>query len=269
MEKQDQKKEKISPDYIPGIFHYCDRWCERCVFCSRCLTCTMAEAEFGDLKESDLSNEAFWQKLTEVLQETYDMIKEMAGKEGIDLDAIDYDDGFDGNRPDSLEHLISHLSKNYQAAVDEWFEACRQRFSLKEVELNWIHVLDPSENPERDAFSINDAVEVLRWYQFQIHVKLKRAIESAAEEERYGDDGFPKDSDGSAKVALIGIDRSLSAWKILLAHFPEEKRAILDLMASLKSLKKRTESQFPAAWDFIRPGFDEVRAEPVKGDRQQ
>ena len=25
------------PDLIPGIYTYCDRWCERCAFTSRCL----------------------------------------------------------------------------------------------------------------------------------------------------------------------------------------------------------------------------------------
>jgi hypothetical protein len=35
-------------------------------------------------------------------------------------------------------------------------------------------------------------------------------MESARSEEEDGGDDFPRDSDGSAKVALIGIDRSLA-----------------------------------------------------------
>ena len=27
-----------NPDLIPGIYNYCDRWCERCAFTSHCLT---------------------------------------------------------------------------------------------------------------------------------------------------------------------------------------------------------------------------------------
>ena len=257
MEKQDPKNEKFNSDYIPGIYNYCDRWCERCAFCSRCMNCTMVEEEFGDLKDSDLNNEAFWQKLTEVLHSTYDMLKEIANSEGIDLDALDYDDSLDERESDSVEHLISHLSRNYLTAVDEWFEASQHLFLQKETDLNQIHVLESSENPEKDAVSINDAFEVIRWYQFQIHVKLKRAIDSAADEERYPDD-YPKDSDGSAKVALIGIDRSLSAWKIMLSHFANDKDAIVGFITSLESLKNRTESQFPEARAFVRPGFDEI-----------
>lgn len=258
MEKQDQKKDIEGSKFIPGIYNYCDRWCERCSFCSRCRNCTLVEEEFGDLKESDSSNEAFWQKLTEILQNTYDILKEIADAEGIDIDAIDDELGFEGRESDALEHLITHLSKIYLQTVDNWFTAHQDLFLDKEVELNQIHVLDSQENPARDAFSINDAIEVIRWYQFQIHVKLERAIDSAADEKRYGADEGLKDSDGSAKVALIGMDRSLSAWKILLSHFSHEKEGIVDLISSLESLKNRTESQFPDARAFVRPGFDEA-----------
>lgn len=259
MKKQDQKNNDTYSHYIAGIYNYCDRWCERCAFCSRCMNCTLVEEEFGDLKASDLDNEAFWKKLTDVLQNTYDMLKEIANAEGIDLDAIDYDESLDERASETLDHLISHLAKNYLGAVDKWFETSRHLFLQKEVALNQIHVLASRENPEKEAVKINDAVEVVRWYQFQIHVKLKRALESAADEEQYHDDDFPKDSDGSAKVALIGIDRSLSAWKILLAQFPDVKEDIVDFIRMLESLKNRTESQFPEARDFVRPGFDEVQ----------
>lgn len=258
MKKQGQKKDPDRSNFIPGIFNYCDRWCERCSFCSRCMNCTLAEEEFGDLRESDLSNDAFWQKMTEVLESTYAMLKEIANAEGIDLDAIDYDDTIADGESELIDHLIIHLSNNYLGDVAKWFETRQHLFLQKEMALNQIHVLESSENPENDAIRINDAIEVIRWYQFQIHVKLKRAIDSAADEECFDDDDRAKDSDGSAKVALIGIDRSLSAWKILLSHFPDDKEAIVSFIKVLEGLINRTESQFPDARDFVRPGFDEA-----------
>ena len=37
----------IQDGFIVGIFNYCDRWCERCPFTSRCrLFATLAEIEF-------------------------------------------------------------------------------------------------------------------------------------------------------------------------------------------------------------------------------
>jgi hypothetical protein len=74
-----------------------------------------------------------------------------------------------------------------------------------------------------------DATEVIRWYQHQIAVKLMRALSRDELEEELAAEGFPKDSDGSAKVSLLGMDRSLAAWAILREHFPDQGDAILDL----------------------------------------
>ena len=39
------------PDMIPGIYNYCDRWCERCAYTSRCL-------QYQIESEEDQSGEA-------------------------------------------------------------------------------------------------------------------------------------------------------------------------------------------------------------------
>ena len=50
MDKHDLLKLAADPKYIPGIYNYCDRWCERCPFTSQCLNCELVERQFGDLK---------------------------------------------------------------------------------------------------------------------------------------------------------------------------------------------------------------------------
>jgi len=93
---------------------------------------------------------------------------------------------------------------------------------------------------------------------YNFGVKLRRAIESARNEKEEADDGFPKDSDGSAKVALIGLDRSIAAWKMMLSYFPGQQQPILNIVASLESIRRRVEAQFPQARAFMRPGLDDV-----------
>ena len=254
--------EELAKDqkYIPGIYNYCDRWCERCRFSSRCLNCTLEEEQFGDLEDNDELNEIFWKRFAEMLQDTVVLIKEMAKEQGIDLDAIENDENWkkeSGFKERSLAHLINHTSKSYATSVDDWFVDNEHLFLKKEAELNRMRLLSSRENPTKEAISIADATEVIRWYQYQIHVKLRRATESAAEEELEDSGDFPKDSDGSAKVALIRIDRSISAWKIYLSSFPEQTEQILNVIASLENLRQRVEAQFPQARAFIRPGFDE------------
>lgn len=93
-----------------------------------------------------------------------------------------------------------------------------------------------------------------RWYLFQIYVKLSRAVSEKQEDE----EDILKDSDGSAKVALIGIDRSIAAWGILLNHFQKQEDELLEILVILERLRKRVEKEFPNARSFTRPGFDAI-----------
>ena len=261
MDKKVLKRLAKEPKYIPGIYNYCDRWCERCPLSSRCLNHTLVEEKFGDLEEKDGLNEVFWQRFAEVLQDTFALLREMAEEAGIDLDRIESDPKGESEDPfgaNSLGHLLVHASEKYAQTVDAWFQTNEALFHEKEEEWNRIRLVSSKEDPAGEAIGINDAIEVIRWYQYQICVKLKRAMESGPGEEDPEPSDFPKDADGSAKVALIGIDRSISAWKIFLSSFGEQKRQIVNLIASLENIKSRVEKQFPQARAFVRPGFDEV-----------
>ena len=105
---------------------------------------------------------------------------------------------------------------------------------------------------------LEDAREVIQWYQYQIAVKTMRALSGRKEEiEDPEIADFPKDSDGSAKVALIGIDRSIAAWRMMQLSLPDRVESIVPLILQLERLQQRLENSFPQARDFVRPGFDE------------
>ena len=111
-----------------------------------------------------------------------------------------------------------------------------------------------SEDTEDD---VDDYVEVVRWYQFFIAAKLIRGLMSRIDENDYLVRDDPRDSDGSAKAALIAIDRSISAWKLICELQPENADSIHRLLFQLEEMRSEAESEFPNARDFIRPGFDE------------
>ena len=46
------------PRFISGIYNYCDRWCERCQFTSRCLLYAQERESAGDTEANDIHNEA-------------------------------------------------------------------------------------------------------------------------------------------------------------------------------------------------------------------
>jgi len=48
MNKEDLLKLAKNDQFISGIYNYCDRWCERCSFTSRCMNFAMADEQFPD-----------------------------------------------------------------------------------------------------------------------------------------------------------------------------------------------------------------------------
>jgi hypothetical protein len=155
--------------YIPGIYNYCDRWCERCAFTSRCLNFEMSEEKFGDLESVDITNKAFWKKLGETLDETLNMLREMAEEQGIDLDSIDivedekFQRRFDKN---NVVHLLSHMSKVYITLVDDWFDSNAYLFEQNEDQIHTNPGLyEISSPPQKDTVTVIDSIEVIRSHQ--------------------------------------------------------------------------------------------------------
>ncbi|HEY0763418.1 MAG TPA: hypothetical protein VGD61_13695 [Pyrinomonadaceae bacterium] len=224
-----------NPDLISGIYNYCDRWCERCPLTSRCLVYA-TEQEDNDLFENhDLRNEAFWKKLDAIFLETREMIDEWAGNTCIDLTEPkeESENGHKRRRQLVDNHPLTRAGKKYANAATDWFRE-----------------LDQS---DCENTTLEDAREVIHWYQYQIAVKTIRAL-SGRREELEED---PKDSDGSAKVAMIGIDRSIAAWRMMQLSLPEREESIVPLILQLERLRRRLEHGFPEARSFVRPGFDE------------
>lgn len=110
------------------------------------------------------------------------------------------------------------------------------------------------EELQKDNEATLDAEEVIRWDLFQLPVQLRRAVSGKIE----GDFEFEEDVFGSAKVVLLGADRSLAAWKVVREALPEEKRdSVADVIHHLERLVKSIELEIPEARSFKRPGFDD------------
>ncbi|MBN1105417.1 MAG: hypothetical protein JXL84_18540 [Deltaproteobacteria bacterium] len=266
----DQKRVKeLAQDerWISGIYNYCDRWCERCPQTSRCLNYAMGEEESGDPETRDIRNEAFWKNLEGMFHVTIELLRERAAQEGIDLEELDLDEAEEQERlwRETAENYgICRAGKSYTDMAERWFDAAEPFFGPEEE-------TGPARGPVgRDGKSpetsdLEDALEVVRWYQHQIYVKLMRAVHGLLKEDPEPADAIyqhAKDSDGSAKVALIGIDRSIAAWGIIRNQFPYHDREILAILAHLDRLRGKVEETFPRARGFLRPGFDEI---PLNG----
>jgi len=247
-----------NPDLISGIYNYCDRWCERCPLSSRCLLyASELEDDDGSPESRDIQNEAFWKKLSSIFRETQGMLKEWADEAGVDLNEIKDEDDLNlrRKRRQADKHALATAGKKYANAASDWF---REFDQIEEVS-----DLAATETEVDEADRLVDAREIIHWYQYQIAVKTIRALSSRFEECEFDEvDDYPRDSDGSAKVALLGIDRSIAAWRLVQMSISERSESIVPLILQLERLRQRTERQFPNARSFVRPGFDEILGPP-------
>jgi hypothetical protein len=258
MDKEQLIEMAKDPTLISGIYNYCDRWCERCPFTSRCLS-YKSSCEDDDPDVNDMNNKMFWDKISDNSKLAMEMILGHAEEHGIDLNDIDPEATARSEeklRRDAEAKPVARWSESYIKTVDDWFSPRQKTFDEKGQELVALYKMDlPDTNAEEEADSLRDCVDIIKWYQFQIHVKLMRAL--MQEEDLAGiDDDLPSDSDGSAKVALIGMDRSIGAWTLLMDHLPGESDSILDVLVLIARIRKQAELDFPNARSFIRPGFD-------------
>ena len=262
MKKEDLLKFAEDDKYISGIYNYCDRWCERCPFTTQCMSFAISDEQFPDEEELDVQKEAFWQRLSDSFQTTLAFVIEMAEREGIDLDVVDVEEEQKQRRLDdevTRSHKCCRMAEAYSDMVDQWFEAAREIVGQEaDVADDEMYEEIQASDPLGSAAICEDAMEVVRWYQHQIYIKLMRAVKGSLSEQREPLDDFAKDSDGSAKVALIGMDRSIGAWGELRTCFSQLEDQVLAILMHLEGLRRSVEQAFPAAREFIRPGFDKV-----------
>jgi hypothetical protein len=225
----------VRDGFIIGIFNYCDRWCEACALTSRCrLFADVAETEASldpRLKpvvdapvlpqEAEPSPPRWMQEMIVEMNEA--AAKIAAGQLEVPPDPL----------PPREHRAIETRAEGYCFRVYPWLQSLACEPS------------DPS-----------DPRAVIGWFHTMIPAKVHRAIRALAEDGP-GDRDWPPDHDGSAKVALLGIDRSHAAWLDLVECGVISDAAAAPFIADLIWLGEALEQVFPKARAFVRPAFDE------------
>jgi hypothetical protein len=287
MHKEDLLALAENPNFISGVYNYCDRWCERCPLTARCFLYATEQAD-GDLSDPevhDINNEKFWKKLQNIFESTAEMLREWAAEAGVDLDSIDVAEAVEESEKERqrvAQDELAQAAREYAVAVEDWFK------TEMEARLDVYQDQTTSAQDESDL-SVSDAIAVIRWYQFFVAAKVHRALSGidGIDEEAFADEEVLSfdftadddadelddeeivarssliDSNGSAKIALVAIDRSIWAWQAMQMSVSEQSETIKPLLLQLERLRRNLEARFPRARDFIRPGFDENLSEFV------
>ena len=246
----DQMDDKTprTPRLIPGVHNYCDRWCERCRFRTRCVVAVMHERiDAARARGQELST-------AEVLDE---LIPPYDGPPRPWLDeAIEA-----ANRPPSeaeqreMERHENELKR--RLAADALLLDAREYGTMAERIANAL----TAELSSHGDPVVLAALEAIERQSLCIAAKTYRAVNGelwdliAGYEE---DDPLQSDHNGSAKVARLMVAESRECWTVLM----QVGRATADgvpikMIERLDRLDRDLAIRFPRAMEFTRPGFDD------------
>ncbi len=248
-------------DIIPGIHNWCDRWCEKCPFIGRCAV-GLKELELLQQEEKGTQPE-FWETIAEQFEKAIELINEAARERGINLEDIPKEE-WEQIKKESEEqweegqdHPISQVGLQYFKTSQQVLNAGFIKEQLAaEIEKYEMGLEKEARNNMRQ---IKNAVDIVKWYNFFIPPKCQRLVMENMDRD-FQDEEYPPEErmyNGSAKITLIAIERSITAWGLLLELMPEEEEEILSVLLILQKLQNLIEAEFPDAMLFIRPGFDE------------
>jgi hypothetical protein len=230
---------EVQDGFIVSIFNYGDSWCERCRFTSRCRL-------FADRAEM----EAELDPNLRPVRDAPPLPAEAAPPS-----------------PLWMKELIDDLNEAARRPVseEEW-EQIRPRVPAEHKSLNarakeyasrtyeWLTATGPASEQDRE-----DPRHVIAWFHVLIAAKINRSLTVwPAEDPR--DPIATSDNDGSAKVALLGIDRSHAAWLALVERDVLSSSQAMPFVADLVWLGEALERVRPKARGFVRPAFDEPDA---------
>lgn len=267
--------------FITGIYNYCDYWCERCAFTRQCRTFAMGKEMEAEQKSDrdDATNMTFWNKLAGKLSQASILPSEQGwlqtdwqDEDGLDANAFLHEEEDDEAMDEYMrqdearqqkvrQHPLSHISMEYMQRVQAWLKDSDA--DLKALSQEW---LEAARTPEQDcdyeelAHCVGDMLEVITWYHTFLPPKVNRALRSNLEmktrESGILAESSQFDANGSGKVVLIAVERSISAWLFLRDHLSKQEDTILSMLVILGRIRNGIQEEIPNAKTFRRPGFE-------------
>jgi hypothetical protein len=227
------------PALLPGIYNTCDSWCDYCPATDRCLAFKCRP----DVGEGNPCVD-----IEERMYESMQYLKACYDAEGLqppqDLLSL-----LNGERPSAtaahryvpIDDGLERMGKHHAMLVTAFLATCEAPLPSNPL-------------PKREHGPT--PFEVVLYYHVPIATKIYRAITSSLEAARTGSAHARWDSDVSAKVALIGIDRSDEALHVM--GLDDADPRIEHIRRHLSRLRREVSARFPAARTLVRPGLDRV-----------
>lgn len=218
---------------IPGVFNYCDSWCERCRLQQACEVYHDARCMEAGLAPERDPPEQEWHDLIDPAPLT----------------------------PEDLAHYAAELETR-DALTDKHPIARKAHRYYRHVR-DWTLVQHPSRRPADPVVQLAwDSIHAL---SLTVEVKARRAVHELIDppdDDEWPDRtqdprGVQSDGNGTTKLLRLILRELLDAWRVVAADPDERGVNPAAMMALLQDLDSELAAAFPYAMEFVRPGFDE------------
>ena len=189
--------------FIPGVFNYCDRRCERCRFVRQCRVGALNVDDVGEAEDAvaDERPEDLKERLRKLMGMPSRTEREQDGSDDDDDDDDDAGDHFDFDPADLeptaeerrrdeeiarqiREHQLTNMGLTYMDLVDEWLEPREAALTARGVVLYRQHELSMALNLRTpDNLLLGAALDDVLWFKLMVHVKCQRALRGKLEDD--------------------------------------------------------------------------------------
>jgi hypothetical protein len=244
--------------YIPGIYNYCDSWCERCRFTDRCLNFSMGEErrERRLAQGEDPDNwDAVIEDVGDSFAEALAMLHEMAEEQGIDLDDLPPAPP----EPDTDDHPLQVLAWDLRHRAMPFLERLEQAVEAEHAALE-SRADGPPEEDEIALARLENSCEIIRWYHTLLPPKVHRALQGQACGEMEEGPGWEfrfDDARGTAKLIHECCEKLMGALAHVRTAVPSLDEEAQVLLHMANSLREGIVVAVPHCLQYHRPGMDD------------
>ncbi len=245
--------------FIPGIYNYCDRWCERCPMTAKCYLFWQErgrQAAHRTAGRDPYDWDVVVEDVRKSFQQALEMLREAAEEHGIDLDHLPR---VENASPDPSAHPLQQRAEAYLETAHAFVKDLHRRLEGEHATLEQRAMVLGPERVAGEYRDILDARKVISWYHTLIPAKVHRALSSKMEADQDDDEGqghAMKDALGSAKVAYESVVRSMAALQHVYAWDTALEDQVIPLLVDLDWMRRQIEATFPGFQGFKRPGLD-------------
>jgi len=254
-------------NFEPGIYNFCNRWCEKCPDTAKCYLFASEELRKEKMGTSgkESSDEDWSEEMMYNLKVTKKLLKRTAEKDGLNIDKAIKESKEDRSwdrhaerRYDNVKCL--QLAKDYMKAASKFLKDYYQSLEQYRQEFHL----------ELEQDDIKDQVEVITWYHTFLVTKIWRCLYERGSIEKEDDEELKEMIQEDFKKFLKLVEKCFQESRDAISFIAKKRNDYAEAMAKLLAklntaeVSFREEFKLPQGYNVIPPSFNNEQIEIMK-----